>query len=67
MARTFASVNEAWRELRNARNRGHEESDHAHHARHGYAPNQPRVPKGRPNGGGSTPEEAGTPLRPYQV
>lgn len=51
MARTFASVNEAWRELRVARNRAHEENDHAHHVRHGYDPNQPRVPKGHPDGG----------------
>ena len=51
MARTFASVNEAWRELRSARNRAHEENDHEHPARHGYDPNQPRVSKGQPDGG----------------
>ena len=50
MARTFASVNEAWRELRNARNRAHEETHHAQRA-HGYDPNQPRVPKGHSDGG----------------
>jgi len=51
MARTFASVNEAWRELRNARNRAHEENNHVQHAGHGYDPNQPRVPKGHSDGG----------------
>jgi hypothetical protein len=51
MARTFASVNEAWRELRNARNRAHEENDHAQRAGHGYDPNQPRVSKGHTDGG----------------
>jgi hypothetical protein len=50
MARTYASVNEAWRELRNARNRAHEENNLAHHGR-GYDPNQPRVPKGHFDGG----------------
>jgi hypothetical protein len=51
MARTYASVNEAWRELRNARNRAQEENDHVHHARRGYDPNQSRVPKGHHDGG----------------
>jgi len=51
MARTYASVNEAWRELRNARNRAHEENDRAHHARHGYDPDQPRVAKGHSDSG----------------
>jgi hypothetical protein len=51
MARTFASVNEAWRELRNTRSRAHEESDRAQPAHHGYDPNQPRVSKGHPDGG----------------
>jgi hypothetical protein len=51
MARTYASVNEAWRELRNARNRTHEENYRAPRARHGYDPDQPRVPKGHSDGG----------------
>lgn len=51
MARTYASVNEAWRELRNARNRAHEENRRAPHAHHGYDPNQPRVPRGHSDGG----------------
>jgi hypothetical protein len=51
MARTYASLNEAWRELRNGRNRAHEGNDHVHHARRGYDPNQPRVPKGHHDGG----------------
>jgi hypothetical protein len=51
MARTFASVNEAWRELRNARNRAHEETHQAQRAHHDYDPNQPRAPKGHPDGG----------------
>jgi hypothetical protein len=59
MARTFASVNEAWRELRHARNRAHEENDHAHHARHGYDPDQPRVAKGHSDGGQWTDTEGG--------
>jgi len=46
MARTFASVNEAWRELRNAAKRAHEEESLGAHIRHGYDPNQPRVPPG---------------------
>jgi hypothetical protein len=51
MSRTFASVNEVWRELRNARNRAHQENHYAHYSHHGYDPNQPRVPKGHPDGG----------------
>ena len=59
MARTYASVNEAWRELRNARNRAHEDNDHAHPGRHGYDPNQSRVPKGHSDGGQWTDEGGG--------
>jgi len=51
MDRTFASVNEAWRELRKARNLAQEENHPGEQARHGYDPNQPRVPKGHPDGG----------------
>jgi hypothetical protein len=51
MARTYASVNEAWRELRNARNRAHEENYRTPQAHHGFDPNQPRVAKGRPDAG----------------
>src|SRR5258705_2926878 len=51
MARTYASVNEAWRELRNARNRAHEENYRTPQAHHGYDPDQPRVPKGHSDGG----------------
>jgi hypothetical protein len=51
MARTYASVNEAWRELRNPRNRAHEENDRVPHTHQGYDPNQPRVPKGHTDGG----------------
>src|SRR5438046_1310726 len=68
MARTFASVNEAWRELRSARNRAREENDHEHPARHGYDPNQPHVSKGQPDGGnGPIPEEAKAPPRSCQM
>jgi hypothetical protein len=49
MARTYASLSEAWREFRNARNRAHE--NHALHTHEGYDPNQQRVPKGHPDGG----------------
>ena len=51
MARTYASVNEAWRELRNARRRALEENRRIPYAHHGYDPNQPRVPKGHHAGG----------------
>jgi hypothetical protein len=51
MARTYASLNEAWRELRNARKRAHEESYSEPRTHHGYDTNQPRVPKGHPDGG----------------
>jgi hypothetical protein len=51
MARTYASVNEAWRELRNARNRANQENYRTPQAHHGYDPNQPRVAKGRPDAG----------------
>jgi hypothetical protein len=51
MARTYASVNEAWRELRNARNGARKDEDRTLHTHHGYDRNQPRVPKGYPDGG----------------
>jgi len=51
MARTYASVNEAWRELRNARNRANQENYRTPQAHHGYDPNQPRVAKGRLDAG----------------
>jgi len=60
MARTFASVNEAWRELRNAAKRAHEEESLGAHIRHGYDPNQPRVPPGNPDGGQWTDTGRGT-------
>lgn len=63
MARTFASVNEAWRELRNAARRGHEENPAGAHTRHGYDPNQPRVPAGNPDGGQWTSTERGTTIQ----
>jgi hypothetical protein len=49
MARTFSSVNEAWRELHGSRTGDHE--DNSTGRGHGYDPSQPRVPKGHPDGG----------------
>src|SRR4051812_36371790 len=43
--------NEAWRELRNARNGAREDNYRTLHTHHGYDRNQPRVPKGHPDGG----------------
>jgi len=51
MARTFSSVNEAWRELRNAQSRDRNENPAGAHTRHGYDPNQPRIPAGNSDGG----------------
>lgn len=51
MSRTYASVNEAWQELRNRTSSDKGESSADAGRRHGYDPNQPRVPKGHPDGG----------------
>jgi hypothetical protein len=51
MARTYASVNEAWRELRNVRSGAREDNYRTLHTHRGYDRNQPRVPKGHPDGG----------------
>ncbi len=60
MARTFASVNEAWRELRSIPKDGREENSNRTHGDHGYDPNQPRVPAGSPDGGRWTDTERET-------
>jgi len=60
MVRTFASVNEAWRELRNTRKSDRGGNSAEAHAKHGYDPNQPRVPAGSSDGGQWTATGQGT-------
>jgi hypothetical protein len=49
IARTFSSVNEAWKELRHSRKGDHKQNSAGR--RHGYDPSQPRVPKGHSEAG----------------
>jgi SCP1.201-like deaminase len=62
-----AAIDAIWRERRLAAMRAEVEASNRTRPRHGYDPNQPRVPKGQPDGGQWTSTGTASALRPGSV